>query len=57
MANHGTIRQGGSPTLRRIICRGEVLPTVALIEWMSKPPHVKFTNLYGPTETTDIACM
>ena len=31
---------------------GEVLPTPTLIYWMKRLPHVQFTNLYGPTETT-----
>jgi acyl-coenzyme A synthetase/AMP-(fatty) acid ligase len=31
---------------------GEVLPTPVLIHWMKRLPHARFTNLYGPTETT-----
>jgi acyl-coenzyme A synthetase/AMP-(fatty) acid ligase len=46
------VRQGDFPELRRVLWCGEVLPTPALIYWMSRLPHVRFTNLYGPTETT-----
>jgi amino acid adenylation domain-containing protein len=38
--------------LRRVMWCGEVLPTPTLIHWMRRLPHVQFTNLYGPTETT-----
>jgi acyl-coenzyme A synthetase/AMP-(fatty) acid ligase len=31
---------------------GEVLPTPSLVYWMQRLPHARFTNLYGPTETT-----
>jgi len=40
------------PTLRRLLWCGEVFPTPALRYWMARLPHVTFTNLYGPTETT-----
>jgi amino acid adenylation domain-containing protein len=40
------------PKLRRLLWAGEVLPTPTLIYWMKRLPHVRFTNLYGPTETT-----
>jgi len=40
------------PDLQRVLCCGEVLPTPTLIHWMERLPHVRFTNLYGPTETT-----
>jgi acyl-coenzyme A synthetase/AMP-(fatty) acid ligase len=32
-----------------------VLPTPTLIYWMQRLPHVQFTNLYGPTETTIVS--
>ena len=38
--------------MRRVLWCGEVLPTPALIYWMSRLPHARFTNLYGPTEAT-----
>ncbi|MGH8221638.1 MAG: amino acid adenylation domain-containing protein [Woeseiaceae bacterium] len=52
MAKFDVVRHGDFPALRRIMFAGEVLPTPTLIYWMSRLPHVQFTNLYGPTETT-----
>jgi amino acid adenylation domain-containing protein len=52
IAQRDVVRQGDFPELRRVLWCGEVLPTPALIYWMSRLPHVRFTNLYGPTETT-----
>jgi len=52
MANFDVVRQGDFPALRRVLFAGEVLPTPTLIYWMRRLPHVSFTNLYGPTETT-----
>jgi amino acid adenylation domain-containing protein len=44
------------PALRRVLFAGEVLPTTTLIYWMRRLPHARFTNLYGPTETTISSC-
>jgi amino acid adenylation domain-containing protein len=52
MAQHDAIREGDFPALRRLFWCGEIFPTPGLIHWMSRLPHVGFTNLYGPTETT-----
>jgi amino acid adenylation domain-containing protein len=52
MAAFDAVRFHDFPTLRRLLWCGEVLPTTALIYWMKRLPHVRFTNLYGPTETT-----
>jgi amino acid adenylation domain-containing protein len=52
MAKFDVVRPGDFPSLRRVIWCGEVLPTPALRYWMTRLPHVRFTNLYGPTETT-----
>jgi acyl-coenzyme A synthetase/AMP-(fatty) acid ligase len=38
-----------------VLFAGEVLPTPTLIHWMRRLPHVQFTNLYGPTETTIVS--
>lgn len=40
------------PALRHLLAAGEVLPPVAIREWMKLYPHVQFTNMYGPTEIT-----
>ncbi len=55
MANFDVVRQDDFPHLRRLLFAGEVLPTPTLIHWMRRLPHVRFTNLYGPTETTIVS--
>jgi len=55
MANFDVVRQDDFPALRRVLFAGEVLPTPTLIHWMRRLPHVQFTNLYGPTETTIVS--
>ncbi|HLJ37923.1 MAG TPA: amino acid adenylation domain-containing protein [Steroidobacteraceae bacterium] len=52
LAKFDVVHQGDFPELRRVICCGEVIPTPTLMHWMRCLPHVRFTNLYGPTETT-----
>jgi len=52
MAKFDAVRPNDFPHLKRVLWCGEVLPTPALIYWMRRLPHVRFTNLYGPTETT-----
>ncbi len=52
MATFDAVRPGDFPTLRRLMWCGEAPPTPSLIYWMERLPHVSFTNLYGPTETT-----
>jgi len=52
MAKFDAVRPNDFPFLKRVLWCGEVLPTPALIYWMRRLPHVRFTNLYGPTETT-----
>ena len=52
MANFDVIAQDDFPCLRRVLFAGEPLPTPTLIHWMRRLPHARFTNLYGPTETT-----
>jgi amino acid adenylation domain-containing protein len=55
MANFDVLHQDDFPTLRRVLFAGEVLPTPTLIHWMRRLPHVRFINLYGPTETTIVS--
>jgi amino acid adenylation domain-containing protein len=52
LAKADAVAQDDFPELRRVMWCGEVLPTPALVHWMQRLPHVRFTNLYGPTETT-----
>ena len=52
LAKADAVAPGDFPSLRRILWCGEVLPTPALIYWMQRVPHARFTNLYGPTEAT-----
>src|SRR3989475_8526735 len=52
LARFDALAAGDFPALRRVLWCGEVLPTPALMYWMERLPHVRFTNLYGPTETT-----
>ena len=56
MARFDAVGQDDFPALRRVLWGGEVLPTPVLVEWMRRLPHVAFTNLYGPTETTITSC-
>jgi amino acid adenylation domain-containing protein len=55
MMKFDVIRQDDFPTLRRVLFAGEPLPTPTLIHWMRRLPHVQFSNLYGPTETTIVS--
>jgi amino acid adenylation domain-containing protein len=52
MAKFDVLRENDFPSLKRVLFAGEVLPTPTLIYWMRRLPHVRFTNLYGPNETT-----
>jgi len=52
MAKFDALSDQDFPSLRKLLWCGEVLPTPTLIYWMERLPHVQFTNLYGPTETT-----
>jgi len=55
MANFDVVGQDDFLSLRRLLFAGEPLPTPTLIHWMRRLPHVQFTNLYGPTETTIVS--
>jgi amino acid adenylation domain-containing protein len=51
LALRGGLKRGDLPRLRTIHFAGEVFPTPYLRALMTKLPHVRFYNLYGPTET------
>jgi amino acid adenylation domain-containing protein len=55
MANFDVLRPGDFPALRRVLWAGEVFRTPPLVYWMKRLPHARFTNLYGPTETTIVS--
>ena len=52
LAKFDALKSRDFPELRRVLWCGEVLPTPTLIYWMRRVPQARFTNLYGPTETT-----
>jgi amino acid adenylation domain-containing protein len=52
MAKSDVVRPGDFPSMRRLLWCGERFSTPGLIYWMQRLPHIQFTNLYGPTETT-----
>jgi L-proline---[L-prolyl-carrier protein] ligase len=47
----GGLQNGDFEALRTILFAGEVFPTKHLRRLMELLPHVRFANLYGPTET------
>ena len=51
MTTQGVVEPGGAPELRTLLFAGEVFPTKHLRTLMGHLPHVRFANLYGPTET------
>jgi amino acid adenylation domain-containing protein len=55
MAQFDLVRRDSFPALKRIAWSGDVMPTATLAHWMDRLPQVKFTALYGPTETS-IVC-
>jgi non-ribosomal peptide synthetase component F len=52
MVRGGAIADGDFPSLERVLFCGEPMPTPVLAAWMRHVPHARYTNLYGPTETT-----
>ena len=47
----GKLAETTLPNLRTILFAGEVFPTKYLHQLMQLLPHVRFANLFGPTET------
>lgn len=54
VANLGALENAKLPDLKTVMFAGEVMPTKQLNMWIEKFPNIKYANLYGPTETTDI---
>lgn len=48
----GRLVPGAFPKLRHVIAAGEVLHPDVVRRWMELYPHVRFSNMYGPTEIT-----
>ena len=51
LLTRGGLETGAFPGLRTILFAGEVFPMKYLLHLMEVLPHVRFYNLYGPTET------
>jgi amino acid adenylation domain-containing protein len=51
LSEKANLRPGSLPRLRTILFAGEVFPVKYLRSLMFQLPHVRFSNLYGPTET------
>ena len=51
LTEKGGVEIGALPSLRTILFAGEVFPTKYLSRIMRLLPHVRFANLFGPTET------
>jgi amino acid adenylation domain-containing protein len=51
LALRGGLKPGDCARLRTILFAGEVFPTKHLRSLMGLLPHVRFANLFGPTET------
>lgn len=51
LMEHGVLESRDLSALRWVLFAGEVFPTKHLRELMLKLPGVRFSNLYGPTET------
>jgi amino acid adenylation domain-containing protein len=50
LVQRAKLSPGTLPTLRTLLFAGEVFPVRPLGELMDLLPHVRFANLYGPTE-------
>lgn len=56
VANSGALSGCGLPSLKHVSFCGEVMPNAQLNIWRKALPDCEYTNLYGPTETTDVCC-
>lgn len=56
VANYKALDKKELPHLKKVLFCGEVMPTKQLNYWIAHmPKETLFANLYGPTETTDVA--
>ena len=46
------LQSGSLPDVRELVFAGEVVQPDVLTTWMEIFPHMRFTNMYGPTEIT-----
>lgn len=56
ISSYDTLERAIPEHLRLIAFAGEVFPIPHLNKWRSALPRARFVNLYGPTETTGVAC-
>lgn len=54
VANLDLFKYAKPEHLKKVMFVGEIMPCKQLNYWMKHLPKVKFANLFGPTETTDI---
>lgn len=54
LSNWNIFQYAQWPSLHTVLFAGEVMPTRQLNYWIAQLPDVRFANLFGPTETTDI---
>lgn len=56
VANTGALENTDLPALKNVAFCGEVMPNRQLNIWRKYLPDCTYTNLYGPTEITDVCC-
>ena len=54
VANSGSLSQYKLPELKTVAFCGEIMPNKQLNIWRKENPDCSYTNLYGPTEITDV---
>lgn len=54
VANLRALGRRKLPYLKQVLFAGESMPSKQLNMWRNAIPHVKYHNLFGPTEVTDI---
>jgi amino acid adenylation domain-containing protein len=54
IANSGVLNECSLNGIKTALFCGEVMPNKQLNIWRETQPHIKYANLYGPTEITDV---